>query len=66
MAGYWGPAQQPFCRAGPVCPAGGRGTEVTDCHTSDIGHWLAMTHCKECVGADVGIGPYEVFTDRIS
>ena len=28
---------------------------------------FAMTHCKECVGrADVGIGPYEVFTDRIS
>ena len=26
-----------------------------------------LPHCKECVGrADVGIGPYEVFTDRIS
>nr|DAY48234.1 MAG TPA: hypothetical protein [Caudoviricetes sp.] len=19
-----------------------------DCHTSDGGHWFAMTHCKKC------------------
>ena len=34
-------------------------TRRTDCHTSDIGHWFAMTHYKKCIGrADVGIGPY--------
>ena len=80
-------------------------TRRTDCHTSDIGHWFAMTYYKKCgvspdgrteasapteaqqevqwagdrkgrpygsvtrsaVGrADVGIGPYGVFTDRAS
>ena len=35
--------------------------------TASVRTGFAMTHCKECVGrADVGIGPYEVFTDRIS
>ena len=38
-----GPDNATPCRAGPVCPAGGRGTEVTDSHTSDIGHWFGMT-----------------------
>ena len=27
---------------------GGRGGGGTDCHTSDIGHWFAMTHYKKC------------------
>ena len=35
--------------------------------TASVRTGFAMTHCKECVGrADVGIGPYGVFTDRIS
>ena len=25
------------------CPRRGRGDEGTDCHASDVGHWLAMT-----------------------
>jgi len=48
-----------------------RGDEETDCHTSDVGHWLAMTgegspcgstrtlsfygHCEEARRADVAI-----------
>ena len=39
----------------PPLGKGAEGTGVTDCHTSDIGHWFAMTHCKECgKRADVG------------
>ena len=29
----------------------------TDCHTSDVGHWFAMTHGKEC-GATGEIEPH--------
>ena len=32
---------------------GGRWDGGTDCHTSDIGHWFAMTHYKKC-GASPG------------
>ena len=27
----------------PPLPKGGHGDRRTDCHTSDIGHWFAMT-----------------------
>ena len=27
----------------PPLPKGGHGDGETDCHTSDIGHWIAMT-----------------------
>ena len=49
----------------PLCKSKGD----ADCHTSDIGHWFAMTgsFTWSAVGrADVGIGPYGLFTDRIS
>ena len=36
---------------------------VGDCHTSDIGHWFAMTHCG---GADVGAGLDPPFAVRRS
>lgn len=38
-----GPPNNRFVGQGPCALRGGRGTGVTDCHTSDIGHWLAMT-----------------------
>ena len=31
----------------------------TDCHASDIGHWLAMTYGTKSLRDDVGIVPYE-------
>ena len=37
------------------------GTGEADCHTSDIGHWFAMTHYMKCGRRDdVGIVPYEL------
>ena len=39
------------------------GRDITDCHTSDVGHWLAMTGvCGEC-GArrHTWVPPYRVF-----
>lgn len=47
---YKSPAAPPITCLPPL-PKGGRGDGVTDCHTSDICHWFAMTHCKECGGA---------------
>ena len=63
-----GPPNNRFVGQGPCALPGGRGTgggRIATPVTSVTG--FAMTHCKECGGrADVGIGPYEVFTDRIS
>ena len=44
----------------PLCK-GAEGTGETDCHTSDIGHWFAMTgiFTRGAVGRDdVGIVPH--------
>ena len=65
-----GEVRYPPVTASPCQPplgkgAMGTGGRIAKPVTSVTG--FAMTHCKECVGrADVGIGPYEVFTDRIS
>ena len=50
---------RPFVRPAPVFAGGASpsptGTKETDCHTSDIGHWFAMTRGKMSVCA-VGAG----------
>ena len=40
----------------PPLGKGALGTGDADCHTSDIGHWLAMTHCMKC-GTSLGGRP---------
>ena len=49
-----GGVKNPPVTASPCQPPLGKGAEGTgdaDCHTSDIGHWFAMTgFCKECGG----------------
>ena len=50
------PAWNPPVTASPCQPPlgkGAKGTGDADCHTSDIGHWFAMTHYKKC-GASPG------------
>ena len=47
----------------PSLPKGGHGDGETDCHTSDIGHWFAMTgffHELRCKSGRRGEGtpPY--------
>ena len=46
-----------------LCVTGGRCVRSTDCHTSDVGHWFAMTEILIRGAAvnmrdDVGIVPY--------
>ena len=51
-----GEVRNPPVTASPCQPPLGKGAEGTgdaDCHTSDIGHWFAMTHYKKC-GASPG------------
>ena len=38
-----GAVRYPPVTASPCQPPLGKGAEGTDCHTSDIGHWFAMT-----------------------
>ena len=43
--------RNPPVTASPCQPPLGKGAQGTgdaDCHTSDIGHWFAMTHYKKC------------------
>ena len=40
---FAGIPQSRLCRASPPLGKGAKGTGVADCHTSDIGHWFAMT-----------------------
>ena len=45
------PGGQGALNPGQGQPPGGGGVGDawgTDCHTSDVGHWFAMTHGKEC------------------
>ena len=62
-----GPPNNRFVGQGPCALRGGEGRRLRIATPVTSVTGFAMTHCKECGGrADVGIGPYEVFTDRIS
>ena len=44
-----------LCRPGAGRPY--KETGITDCHTSDVGHWLAMTGLQELRWATGHMGP---------